>query len=347
MESRRFVALATGTLLIVLLGAPALADDPEECSYSIKPEAKRIEVCSRLIASGRLSGQKLANAHQERGEAYRTKGDYDRAIADFSSAIQLDPNSDTSRFHRASVYYFDKHDYDGAIADLSEAMRIKPRFSLYVALRGEAYEKKGDRDKALADFRSALAIDPDDKYAKEGLARWTGVAWLGLGVQEVTEEVADAYDIKPPRGAFVSEVNERGPAKPAGIEPHDVIVTFDGDDVAVAADLPRLVAARPIGKEVEVTLIRGGLKEQKYVTLARREDAGQPPQAAPAGRVSGQPQPPLPRTATAPAPATVKGLFERYDLIGAFAADCSLPVSAQNAYVLPAGMRCLLTIASS
>jgi PDZ domain/Tetratricopeptide repeat len=374
MRSRCCLARAMGTVLLVLLVLPAMADDRDGCSFSTDSKEKRIEVCSRLIASGRLSGKELAkayyvrgatfdamdnhdrsiadfseviridpngpDAYQKRGEAYRNMKEYDRAIADFSTAIRLAPNDDFHLFYRASLYCWDKQDYERAIADMSEAIRIKPGSAFNFRFRGEIYEKKGDRDKALADFRSALAIDPNEKNAKEGLARWSGVAWFGVSVQEVTEEIADAFDIKPPRGAFVSAVNERGPAKPAGIEPHDVIVGFDEEDVATAADLPRLVAARPIGKEVRVTLIRGGLTKQEYVTLARREDAGQPvappppAERTPAPPPAAQAQPPAPRIATAPVPATVKGLFEKYGLIGAFAADCSQPVSAQNVYIV-------------
>src|SRR5712675_2263272 len=55
--------------------------------------------------------------------------------------------------------------------------------------------------------------------------------WLGVKIQPVTEELADALNFKPARGALVAGVDDKGPAKPAGIEPGDVVVKFDGKDV--------------------------------------------------------------------------------------------------------------------
>ncbi|MBA1914701.1 PDZ domain-containing protein, partial [Escherichia coli] len=55
--------------------------------------------------------------------------------------------------------------------------------------------------------------------------------WLGVRIQAVTDEIADSLNIKPARGALVAGVDDKGPAKPAGIEPGDVVVKFDGKDV--------------------------------------------------------------------------------------------------------------------
>src|SRR4029079_3651356 len=66
--------------------------------------------------------------------------------------------------------------------------------------------------------------------------------WLGVRIQVVTEEIADSLGIKPPRGALVAGIDERGPAKPAGIVPGDVIVRFDGTEIREMRDLPRVVA---------------------------------------------------------------------------------------------------------
>ena len=61
-------------------------------------------------------------------------------------------------------------------------------------------------------------------------------------------------------------------ARPAGIEPGDVIVKFDGKDVKEMKDLPRIVADTPVGKDVEVIVIRKGKEETKIVKLGRLED---------------------------------------------------------------------------
>ena len=96
--------------------------------------------------------------------------------------------------------------------------------------------------------------------------------WLGVRIQQVTDEIAESLSIKPARGALVAGVDEKGPAKPAGIEPGDVIVKFDGKDIKEMRDLPRVVADTPVGKETPVVIIRKGKEETKTVTLGRLED---------------------------------------------------------------------------
>jgi len=103
--------------------------------------------------------------------------------------------------------------------------------------------------------------------------------WLGVRIQTVTDEIAESLNIKPARGALVAGVDDKGPAKPAGIEPGDVIVTFDGKDVKEPKDLSRVVADTAVGKEVDVVLIRKGKEETRKVTLGRLED---PDKAQPA-----------------------------------------------------------------
>jgi serine protease Do len=70
----------------------------------------------------------------------------------------------------------------------------------------------------------------------------------------------------------VAGVDDKGPAKPAGIEAGDVIVKFDGKDIKEMRDLPRIVADTPVGKDVEVIIIRKGKEETRSVKLGRLED---------------------------------------------------------------------------
>ncbi len=97
--------------------------------------------------------------------------------------------------------------------------------------------------------------------------------WLGVRIQLVTDEIAESLGIKPARGALVAGVDDRGPAKPSGIVPGDVIVRFDGKDIREMRDLPRVVADTPVGKEVPVIIIRKGKEETRMVTLGRLEDS--------------------------------------------------------------------------
>jgi serine protease Do len=96
--------------------------------------------------------------------------------------------------------------------------------------------------------------------------------WLGVRIQQVTEDIAESLNIKPARGALIAGVDDKGPAKPAGIEPGDVVIKFDGQDIREMRDLPRIVADTPVGKEVEVIVIRKGKQEVRSVKLGRLED---------------------------------------------------------------------------
>ena len=104
--------------------------------------------------------------------------------------------------------------------------------------------------------------------------------WLGVRIQQVTDEIAESLNIKPARGALIAGVEDKGPAKPAGIEPGDVVVKFDGKDIKEPKDLSRVVADTAVGKEVDVVIIRKGAEETKKVTLGRLEDGEKAVQAA-------------------------------------------------------------------
>ena len=96
--------------------------------------------------------------------------------------------------------------------------------------------------------------------------------WLGVRIQQVTDDIAESLNIAPPRGALVAGVDDKGPAKPAGIEPGDVVVSFDGHDIKEMHDLPRVVADTPVGKVVDVVVIRKGKQETHKVTVGRLQD---------------------------------------------------------------------------
>ena len=104
--------------------------------------------------------------------------------------------------------------------------------------------------------------------------------WLGVKIQQVTDEIGDSLNIKPARGALIAGVDDKGPAKPAGIEPGDVVVKFDGKDIKEMKDLPRIVADTPVGKEVDVIVIRKGEEVTKKVTLGRLQDDEQVKEAS-------------------------------------------------------------------
>lgn len=97
--------------------------------------------------------------------------------------------------------------------------------------------------------------------------------WLGVRIQDVTQDVADAMGLQTASGALITDVPD-GPAKDAGLETGDVILSFDGVDVADTRGLVRQVGNSPVGATVRVTVLREGKSQTIAVVLGRREDAG-------------------------------------------------------------------------
>ncbi len=93
--------------------------------------------------------------------------------------------------------------------------------------------------------------------------------WLGVRLATVTEELATQLGVKESTGAHVSSVAKGGPAATAGIETDDVIVRFDGQDVTAMRSLPRIVAQTPVGKSVNVELLRKGQRRTLKVVIGR------------------------------------------------------------------------------
>jgi serine protease Do len=96
--------------------------------------------------------------------------------------------------------------------------------------------------------------------------------WLGVQIQDVSEDMAEAMGLASTDGAAVNGVLE-GPASEAGIEIGDVIISFDGKDVADTRDLVRQVGNTPVGETVRVVVRRGDETKTLLVTLGRREEA--------------------------------------------------------------------------
>ncbi|MBH0236720.1 Do family serine endopeptidase [Methylobrevis albus] len=96
--------------------------------------------------------------------------------------------------------------------------------------------------------------------------------WLGVNIQQVTDELAESLGIGAARGALIAGVTAGGPAETAQIKPGDVVVSFDGRPIGEMRELPRIVANTPIGKEVDVVILRQGQEETLKVTLGRLDE---------------------------------------------------------------------------
>lgn len=124
-----------------------------------------IQGCSRIIAAERKPGipiadpDHLAIIYVNRGFAYRNRGDYKQALADFDTAIELYPEHAYAHNNRGRTYQA-MSEYDRAIDNYSKAIELKPAYAYAYNNRGTAYEKKGDYEKAIADYSSAIKHHP-------------------------------------------------------------------------------------------------------------------------------------------------------------------------------------------
>jgi serine protease Do len=99
--------------------------------------------------------------------------------------------------------------------------------------------------------------------------------WLGVGIQQITPELAKSFGLKEQKGALVSQVVKGGPAEKAGIEQGDVITEFDGKEVPESKDLPRIVASTPVGKTVTIKVLRSGKVLDRQVKIGEMEEKGE------------------------------------------------------------------------
>lgn len=104
--------------------------------------------------------------------------------------------------------------------------------------------------------------------------------WIGVRIQAVTDEIAESLGLGKARGALVGGVTDNGPAAKAGLKAGDVVVRFDGKDIKEMRDLPRVVADTPVGKEVDVVVIRKGKEETLRLTIARMPEDEKPAAAS-------------------------------------------------------------------
>ena len=125
----------------------------------------QINGCTALINGPHEPALILAIAHNNRGNAYSTQRDYDRAIKDYDLAITLNPNY-AKPYNNRGVAYQKKGDYDRAIKDFDEAIKLSPNYGHAFANRAETYLKKNDYERAAQDYDEAIRLEP-----KSGAAR--------------------------------------------------------------------------------------------------------------------------------------------------------------------------------
>lgn len=160
--------------------------DETTCSQGNSPDA--LAACGRLIDAGRTG------FYLSRAQIYFRNRAYDPAISDLSAFIRLNPNNVRALGDRGTSYEI-KGEYDKAIADYSEAIRLAGKGSplwVWYTNRGSAYEKKGELDKALADFREAL--NNGNTSASEDISRIERAIVKALNDRGLSYAKKDEYD---------------------------------------------------------------------------------------------------------------------------------------------------------
>lgn len=97
-------------------------------------------------------------------------------------------------------------------------------------------------------------------------------AWLGVGIQDLTEELGRYYGIEDNKGVLVTEVYEESPADTGGIKVEDIIVAVDGKEIDSGRVLSGIIANLPVGKRTTITVLRNGTPTDITVEVARRSD---------------------------------------------------------------------------
>lgn len=156
------------TLSAAALARAAFAQDQREWTQCIGRGGPNPEVvikgCSQIIEDTQNATTILATAHNNRGVAYRLKGQHDLAFSDYNEAIQLNPNS-ANYYNNLGVIYRIKHDYDRALANYDKAILLKRDYVAAYFNRALTYSDKGEYDKALRDFGVVLQFNPRNAVA--------------------------------------------------------------------------------------------------------------------------------------------------------------------------------------
>jgi tetratricopeptide (TPR) repeat protein len=195
--TRSAITVATLTAAVTVFNAMAMSQTSQEWRQCSGGEGPILDVviggCSAVIQRGQETSTRLAIAFNNRGVAYRLKGEYDRALTDYDEAIRLNPNSANAHNNRGIIYRI-KGDYDRAIGDYDEAILLENDFPAAFYNRAIAYSDKGDYDRALTDFDIVLQFNANNALAL--YAR--GMAKLKKGDTEVgTADIAAAKAINP------------------------------------------------------------------------------------------------------------------------------------------------------
>ncbi len=184
------------------LNMDASKTESEDRCFRQSPDHRgAISACDKLIADAEPSEHGLPDLLIARGDAYAQEGDYRRANADYSAAIDglnrqiADRQADAGAYKNRGVLLLNRGSLGAALEDLNRAHQLAPDDAWTLANRGLTYAWLGRREAAVADLRAARKLDPDNLVAVRGEA----VVAMGDGdhlvaVQRLSEALKQAPD---------------------------------------------------------------------------------------------------------------------------------------------------------
>ena len=142
-----------------------------------------------------------------------------------------------------------------------------PLFNLdgeVVGINSQIYTRSGGYMGVSFAIPIDYAMDVADQLKEKG---YVARGWLGVSIQEITSELAEALDMDVPKGALISQIIKDSPAEQSGLKEEDVILFFDGEEIFYSSDLPLTVGAIRPETKVNAMVLRDGKKKTIKVTV--------------------------------------------------------------------------------
>ena len=165
LQNKKAIKWAMFCLGVVFCFFPAGCRDKsaEYCNRGKKHiEKEQYDLAIAEFNSAIIINPKLFEAFFWRGVTYYNKGNYEKAIRDFNKTIKIKPKYIYAYLNRGNTYN-DKGEHEKAITDYTKVIEINPRYAHAYNSRGMVYCDKGEYEQAISDFSKAILIDPSEK----------------------------------------------------------------------------------------------------------------------------------------------------------------------------------------
>ncbi len=172
----RIILIVTAMLVSFFINAVEF-NDTQKCNEIKDAPDLTIQYCTAAMQSDELSDENLADVIARRGYAYYQTSNYEQAIIDFNTAIQLNPKDARFYIVRGMAYEYAERNYNETVDNFSSAILLQPKNARYYNFRCWARVLKGDAELALFDCNQSLDIEPNNPNAYDS----RGIAHFALG----------------------------------------------------------------------------------------------------------------------------------------------------------------------